>query len=135
MFGTVNLKCFESDLKLERSADFLVVDDEREPILGLETCIRFELVKRLDINSISSSGSVQLRNLFVERNTDIFIGLGKFPGTFPIYLKENSKPVPHYKKRIPFSLLDKLKEELAKMVHDEIISLVLIQLIGLITCG
>ena len=54
---------------------------------------------------------------------DVFHGLGKFPGTFSIKLKENSKSVLHYKKRIPNSLSDeKLKIELKKMVQDEIIS-------------
>lgn len=120
IFGTANLKCFDSDSNIERSADFLVVDDRREPILGLETCIRFELIKRLGVRALASSE--QLRNSFVEMNKDIFTGLGKFPGTFSIYLNENSKPVLHYKKRIPLALLDTLKKELTQMVQDEIIS-------------
>lgn len=120
IFGVVHLKCFDTCSDDEKSADFLVVDDKCEPVLGLQTCIRFNLIKRMDVNALATS--VQSRNLFVEMNKDIFTGLGKFPGTFSIYLKENSKPVLHYKKRIPLALLDKLNIELVKMVRDEIIS-------------
>lgn len=120
IFGTVNLKCIDIDSNIERSAEFIVVDDQSEPILGLETSIKFELIKRLDVNTLVSS--VQSGDSFVKRNNDIFTGLGKFPGRFSIHLKENSKPVLHYKKRIPLALLEKLRVELDKLVRDEIIS-------------
>lgn len=120
IFGTVNLKCSDIESKIERSAEFIVVEDQSEPILGLETSIFFGLIKRLDVSTLVAS--VQSKESFVELNKDIFTGLGKFPGKFSIHLKENSKPVLHYKKRIPLALLDKLQEKLNKMVQDEIIS-------------
>lgn len=120
VFGTVKLKCIDTKLKMEHVSHFIVVDDVCEPILGLESSERFGLVKRTDVSSVASLS--QTREDFLENNCDVFEGLGKFPGTFSINMRENSKPVLHYKKRIPNSLWDKLKLQLDKMVRDGIIS-------------
>ena len=120
VFGTVELKCVDRKLKTEQSSHFIVVDDVCEPILGLESCERFGLVKRTDVSSVAWLS--QTKEEFVQSNRDVFGGLGKFPGKFSINLKENSKPVLHYKKRIPQSLLNRLKLQLDKMAREGIIS-------------
>lgn len=107
VFGTVKLKCIDTKLKTEQLSHFIVVDDACEPIMSLETCERFGLVKRADVNSIACLS--QTREEFLRSNRDVFEGLGKFPGTFAINMKENAKPVLHYKKRIPNSMFDRLK--------------------------
>lgn len=119
IFGTVKLKCIDLKTKNERETFFLVVNDKFEPILGLDSCIDLGIVKRIDIDKIALPDKMES---FVKQNGDIFNGFGKFPGEFKIYLRENSKPVLHYKKRIPHALTDRLKSELEKMVRDEIIS-------------
>lgn len=53
VFGTVKLKCVDQKSKMEQSSDFIVVDDICEPILGLESCERFGLVKRADVGSVA----------------------------------------------------------------------------------
>lgn len=59
---------------------------------------------------------------FVSRNIDIFSGLGKYPGRVAIHLKEDAKPVVHYKKRFPNSVVKKLKPKLDALVEGGIIS-------------
>lgn len=120
IFGIIKLECFESKTNKSKTAEFVIVNNQFEPILGLDTCIKFGLVKRLDVDVIACLP--EQKNEFLERNKDIFGGLGKFPGTFSIKLHENSKPILHYKKRIPLALVDKLKVKLDQMVQDEIIS-------------
>ncbi|KAJ6649974.1 hypothetical protein Bhyg_05217, partial [Pseudolycoriella hygida] len=100
-------------------SDITVVSNEFEPILGLYTCVELEIVKRADIDVISLPNSTES---FLEQYKDVFTGCGKFPGEYKIYLKENSKPVVHYRKRIPHALLSPLKIELDKMLQDGIIS-------------
>lgn len=120
IFGKTELECVEAKTNKSRKAEFVIVNNQFEPILGLDTCIKFGLVKRLDVSVIACLP--ERKTEFVERNKDIFSGLGKFPGTFSIKLHENSKPILHYKKRIPIALIDRLKGKLDQMVQDEIIS-------------
>lgn len=124
IFGTAQLKCFDLDRKTEHRSIFLVVDDGFEPLLGLESCIKFGLIKRADVNAEINSivALPKVREDFLESNHDIFNGLGKFPGKFNIQLREDAKPVLRYKKRIPLSLIDKLKVEIQNMIQAEIIS-------------
>lgn len=119
--GQVRLSCFDRERKTTHAAKFLVVDDSFEPLLGLSSCVAFGLIKRLhSIDSFSALPSDQ--DSFVDQNIDVFDGLGKFPGTCTIVLKEGSIPTLHYKKRIPLSLHDRLKDELSAMVEQHIIS-------------
>ncbi|KAL7726496.1 hypothetical protein ACLKA6_001118 [Drosophila palustris] len=62
------------------------------------------------------------REQFVEKFRYLFEGLGKLPNKQTIVLKDDAKPVLHYKKRFPHSLLKALEQELQAMVKDEIIS-------------
>uniref|UniRef100_A0A182XPW2 Reverse transcriptase domain-containing protein n=1 Tax=Anopheles quadriannulatus TaxID=34691 RepID=A0A182XPW2_ANOQN len=95
--------------------------DNLQPILGLQTCIAFGLLKRL--NSIESSQSFPSdRKTFIDSNADLFEGLGNLPGECTIALKENSTPSLHYRKRIPISLHSRLKDELKNMESLGIIS-------------
>ncbi|XP_055523239.1 uncharacterized protein K02A2.6-like [Wyeomyia smithii] len=119
--GEVSLPCYDVEKRTTQVADFVVVDDYFEPLLELETCQSFGLVERIcSVQSIKRFPSDL--STFAEQNKDLFVGLGKFPGTCSIQLKDNSVPVLHYKKRIPSSLHDRLKNKLTSMVKQHIIS-------------
>lgn len=45
-----------------------------------------------------------------------------FPKKFSITLRESATPKVHYSKRIPMSLIDKVKDEIGKMVDEGIIA-------------
>lgn len=85
---------------MEQSTEFLVVDENFEPILGLETCISFGLIKRLDGNSVAR---VESREEFIKNNKDIFSGLRKIYILF------------HYKKRI--SIIAKTENRFRKYTN------------------
>lgn len=120
IFGVIKLICCDLTRKSEHCSQFFIVDDDHEPLLGLETCIEFNLIKRMDVGTITCFPLGEKQ--FLQDNGDVFGGIGKFPGYFSIKLKENSKPTLHYRKRIPLSLLDKLKFELDNMVREGIVS-------------
>ncbi|XP_055590166.1 uncharacterized protein K02A2.6-like [Uranotaenia lowii] len=117
--GRVELPCYDPHTRKTKTAPFLVVDSACEPLIGLKSCIDFGLVSRLD--SIKTNIPCDLDTL-LKCNSDLFEGLGKFPGTCTIQLKENSIPVLHYKKRIPMSLHERLKVDLNSMVQANIIT-------------
>ena len=121
IFGTIVLICIDSISGIKNKAEFLVVDNCFTPLLGLKTSVEFGLIKRLDVQHIKKLPYTESE--FLSLFSDIFEGLGHL-ATVSIHLKENSKPVLHYKKRIPHSLVDRLKLELNKMESDGIISAV-----------
>lgn len=60
--GQVRLTCIDDENNTSHSANFVVVDDLLQPILGLETCVEFGLLKRLN-----SMASLQLFPLSLEK--------------------------------------------------------------------
>lgn len=53
---------------------------------------------------------------------DLFKGLGRFEKPYKILLKENSVPVARQARRVPFAVLDKLKEKLNELEKNGIIA-------------
>lgn len=119
-YGKVLLICLDIRTKIYHSISFLIVEEKCEPILGLETAVKLELIKCLNIDSIlmllSSSKS------FVELFKVLFEGLGQLPWKQSIVLKEHAEPTIHYRKRFPHSLLGVLKKELKQMETEGVIS-------------
>lgn len=118
IYGKVKLSCVDASDKCERVADFLVVGDSFEPLLGLSSCVAFGLVTRLH----TIYDFPNCKDEFIKQFHDVFEGLGKIPGKCSIVLKEGSVPTVHYKKRIPQALHDPLRSELQEMEAQGIIS-------------
>lgn len=117
-FGQIKLNCVDDSSKLRRDILFEVVDSDFQPILSREACVEMNLVQRTSVNTISYDSEEN----FVNHNKIVFEGLGKIPGECSIMLKENSVPQLKYRKRIPDSLHDKLREQLRAMEKDGIVS-------------
>lgn len=143
-FGKIKLSCVINRVKCITPIEFEVVSNELQPILGRDACVTLNLIRKVDNvyckkiqNASGASSSVSdcevkykklLQGLpddkeeFIKNNLDVFDGLGQIPGKCVIELKENSKPRLNYKKKIPFSLHDRLKKHLNIMVSDGVIS-------------
>lgn len=117
--GQVSLRCFDAEHKVNKQCTFLVVDDCFEPILGLESSVSLGLIKR--VNAVMNACPAG-QSEFLKENADLFDGIGQIPGRCSIVLKPNSVPTLHYKKRIPPSLHDRLREKLKEMLDRGIIS-------------
>lgn len=61
-------------------AEFIVVSNEREPILGLDTCIEWKLIKRMDVDAIACSQGDK-KNLLKTIGI-YFTELANSPGSF-----------------------------------------------------
>ena len=77
--------------------EFQVADHKAEPVLGLQTCLDLQLIKR--IYTANTEDPNQLLNEY----SDVFEGLGCFPGDYNIQLKDIAKPVIHHSRKIPFA--------------------------------
>ena len=60
-------------------------------------------------------------NRLITEYQDIFHGIGKFPGEHSFTLRPDAEPVVYPTHRIPVALHDKVKQELNRMVSNDII--------------
>ena len=58
----------------------------------------------------------------MEQYDDIFKGLGKADGEYTIKLSENAKPTIHSPRKVPLTVLPKLKETLARLENAGVIT-------------
>lgn len=103
--------------------NFIVVDFNSEPILGLNECVRLDLIHR--VNTITNKFSHKLPKRKIDifnMYPSLFQGLGCIPGFVDIKLKDNAIPVVQYDRKIPISLHNKLKLTLEQLNEKNIIS-------------
>ena len=84
-------------------------------ILGLTACIKMNLLKRID--SIVCNNKEE----FVKRNYSVFNGLGCFVKNYNFELKKGSLGSVRPARRVPQSLMARLKNELKNMEDRNII--------------
>jgi len=118
--GSVELTC-----QIPNQTDqihFLVTDDAETPLLGIKDCEPFEFIVRnvVDIHTVQ----VKLPNdpqAFIKENRDVFQGIGKFPGTHALVIKEGAKQVIRPHQRKPTSVTKKLEPALDQLEKNHII--------------
>ena len=93
---------------------FIVTDTESPPLLGLQTCQKLNIIKR--IWAVNTSDP----NLMAEYK-DVFGEIGCLQGEYHIITDPEVKPVIHPPRKIPISMMDKLKAELERMKHLDVI--------------
>ena len=122
--GTCKLRVLNQNVK------FYVVETKEDPILGLVSCEKLELIKILQIHkekdnskdtektdeeSSVAHSKVSSEQQLMKDYRDVFTGLGKLENQYHIELDTNIKPVIHAPRKVPFSLQDKVKAELDNM--------------------
>ena len=111
--GVVSLKCRTN--KSEAVLDFHVTSQSDKPILGGDACEQLQLVKRVEAltATLQQPGKPPAtKEELIERYTDVFTGLGEFPGVHHIHIDPNATPVIHACRNVPLSIMDSLKEAL-----------------------
>ena len=91
-----------------------VVETNRTPLLGLRTCVRLNLIKRVidNVNLVRDEKIAQL----VEEFKDTFDEIGTLKRTYKMVLKDDATPIISPTRRIPYALNEKVKEEIARML-------------------
>ncbi|UYV78984.1 K02A2.6-like [Cordylochernes scorpioides] len=100
-----------------RKVTFLIVNNSAVPILGLDECVKLNLVKRVET---ISDISVTLTGLLDEYK-DVFKGNGHLSYMYDIKISDKAEPKICPARRLPRALLQPVKEELFKMEEDGII--------------
>ena len=113
-------------------AAFFVTKADGPAIIGLPTSLELDLVT-LNCLVKKSSGSdnqptqvsvkpIKNKADLVSRYPECFDGIGKLQGQYHITLDSSIPPVVHAKRRVPLSLRDDIKNELAKMEAQGVIA-------------
>ncbi|KAI5731889.1 hypothetical protein M8J77_017897 [Diaphorina citri] len=99
-------------------ADFLVVDlNSSVPILGLNSCVDLNLIKKVNLLLTGNDD----KSKFVNKNSDVFTGIGCFPDQCSLQLKEGAIPKASPCRRVPIKIKDRLKDTLDALVSKGII--------------
>lgn len=97
------------------------MDIRSTPILGLEGCVKLNLIKKVEkIDSIEFKNNLS-KEEFIRLNKDVFEGVGKFDKKFEIKVKEGVLPVVKSGRILPQMIKDKLKDTLIQLESKKII--------------
>lgn len=120
--GSCMVECTVKNLKQNCSIEFLVVKPDINksccPILGLSTCEKYQLIKRVNELELNTSEA------FINKNIDVFSGLGQFPELYNLELKNNYQPriVPY--RRVPLSVKDRYELKLKSLIDQKVLDYV-----------
>uniref|UniRef100_A0A6P7GEY3 Uncharacterized protein LOC114341561 n=1 Tax=Diabrotica virgifera virgifera TaxID=50390 RepID=A0A6P7GEY3_DIAVI len=113
--GYITLQCEYK--RVLRHVKFLVVELDSEPILGLNDCLSFNMICRIDSVNKLLDGDIGLpkskQYLFLTFKV-IFEGLGCMPGVVDIKLKADAHPVVQIQRKVPLALRERLKSTFLK---------------------
>ncbi|KAG5868226.1 hypothetical protein JTB14_014172, partial [Gonioctena quinquepunctata] len=113
--GIAKLDCIIKEVG--EIVEFLVVDVDSEPILGLSDCVNFGLIKRVD----NLNHSLESQNDLFNHYSDSFTGTGNFSGTYHIHIQSDAILVVNSPQRVPHALLEKFKKTLERLEGSGII--------------
>lgn len=122
--GIVNLFCKFKNRSIYE--DFVIVKGATRILLSGQACVDLGLVKRInkidkiDANSHGSSPDLD-KDSFINKNSDIFSGHGRFSGKFKITTIANFEAVSYPPTKIPRAIRDSLKNELDRLVERKAI--------------
>ena len=116
--GMINLNCRYRDSQL--SARFYIVHTKSPPLIGTKTSTDPGLIK-LTYSVDNGTNEHLTKDSVLREYSDLFKGIGTFPGKCHLHLKDNVTPTVNPPRRIPEALKNRLKIELDQMVKDKII--------------
>jgi len=122
--GTAICRLHDHASRKVREVEFYVTGSHKDPIIGLPTCLDFNLikVKSEHICEMKSDKDEPLTNETVlEQYADLFSGFGKFPGEVSLETDPSITPVRAPPRRIPLHLRDKVKAEIDNLCSNDIL--------------
>ena len=112
--GVARMICKYKDKQID--SDFFFVEAEGQPpLLGLRACQELNLIKFVRTVDTADVNDVNAESSILNEFNDLFEGLGELEGEHHIEINPEVKPVIHPPRKVPFTLLPKLKQELERM--------------------
>lgn len=113
-----------NESKGSTSFEYYVLQDNVRPLLGLESCLKLELISvNNNVEQIALSvDEVQKKCSLLDEFQDVFVGLGCVEGEYSVKLKATSHPTIQPQRNVPLRLRDKLKETSENLERKNIIA-------------
>ncbi|XP_064646192.1 uncharacterized protein LOC135499377 [Lineus longissimus] len=109
--GSCRIRCIYKDNTFYE--DFVVVDKRSDPVLGLRTSVKMNLLQRIDALNRPTSDS----ECILDEYKDIFEGLGCLDvPEHHIEIDPSVKPVIHAPRKFPIAMQDRFKTQLDRLV-------------------
>ena len=114
--------------------NFVIVDQEVTPLLGLKSLQGMGLVKILvpgvdtPVNNVVAAPKIEsavsdaTKDPVLSPLADVFHGIGCLPWEYKIQLNKDVQPVVHPPRRVPVPKKEAMKTELDQMVADKIVT-------------
>ena len=105
--------------------DFYIASHHNQPLLGIEACLKFDLlsVNHDNICSLESAVTEPLTMDVISREfADIFEGYGKFEGTVCLNVDDSVQPVRMPLRKLPIPVRDRVANELQHLEENGIIA-------------
>ena len=98
---------------------FHIVDvNNTKPLIGIKSCQNLNI---FTINTVEPDHK-NTANFVLKQYDDIFKGLGKADGEYTIKLSDDTKPTIHPPRKVPLTILPKLKETLDRLEMAGVVS-------------
>lgn len=119
--GTCLLQCYRDSVS--HKIKFIVVNNNTQPILGLETCVALNLIQKVESLERNSLNSMQNSlGRLLGKYSQLFSGIGCLKQTHHITLRENAQPVICPIRKVPLPLIDQLKETIDDLEKKKILA-------------
>lgn len=112
--GTITCNCSFKHVQL--NINFVIADVNAKPLLGIEACKQLGLIK----NAASVNSFTDVTSILTEYQ-DVFEGVGTFPESLTIKLKDSAVPVVKPPRRVPLTIRERLKRKLDSLEKNGII--------------
>lgn len=106
------------------SAEFFVVEESGQALLGYDTSTQLGVLQIQDVNSIAAvhTGSRDIKTEMLEKFPKVFEGLGKLKNfQLQIPIDESVHPVSQTVRRVPYHVRSKLDEKLDELENMDVI--------------
>lgn len=117
--GTCHLKCKYKNTSIV--LEFYIVDTKAPPILGMRASLDLKLIKLILTVAEEEAKPCTDTDSLLKEYTDVFQGIGEFPGECNLHVDPHATPVVYPPRRVPIALRDRLKKELDKMEESNVI--------------
>ena len=111
--------------------NFYIAENHRQPILGLDACLKFDLLSIVEENicAVQQTQTAQqlvpmatvTREFVLQEYSDLFEGLGEMPGEVHLDIDPSVRPVQMPLRRLPEPIKEKVRLELKQMCRDGVI--------------
>lgn len=102
--------------------EFIIVDRNVRPILGLPSLIELKILNIGVNNSVNTIKTKNNKNLLIEKYCELFQGVGQFEKSLELHIQPGADPVVRPPRRVPNALLIRLRDKLKSLEDRQIIS-------------